>query len=465
MKINSHYKKIINLSKQKFLNISDDELLNLYQFDKDCDKLLKKFEIVIGEELYQGILTGIFRTSEHCYYRLECEDQDVLVLSDDLSRGGIILSYNDLINELKREARILRFKRRKEKLGLYTFVSFMLVISLLIVLMPKRPEPLLIEYSSTQTHDYTNIADLYEDHSAGIVTIYTYSPSEEGQSVSTGMVITPDGYLISCTHIYNDIPNAKFNIVLSDGSMHSAVFVTGDVESDVSLLKIVKPDRKYQTVKFGDSTKTRPGEKCVIMGFPGGASVNPIITSGIVSSTDVRRSNLIGYSNSYIQTDAPANPGNSGGGLFNMKGQVIGMITSKYTQYNYEDTIYSISSATIKKVVNDLFYTGYVSRPTLGITFTTTTNIELDAGIPYGSKVVEVKESSNAFGLLNSGDVIVEVNGKTISPAYELYDVLQDLPIENPELTCKVYVPDTKETKTITFSATIRYSNTGYQTE
>ena len=72
MKINSHYKKIINLSKQKFLNISDDELLQLYQFDKDCEKLLEEFEIVIVEELYQGILTGIFRTSQHCYYRLEC---------------------------------------------------------------------------------------------------------------------------------------------------------------------------------------------------------------------------------------------------------------------------------------------------------------------------------------------------------------------------------------------------------
>ena len=180
---------------------------------------------------------------------------------------------------------------------------------------------------------------------------------------------------------------------------------------------------------------------------------------------DVRHSNLTGYLNSYIQTDATANPGNSGGGLFNMKGQVIGIVTSKYTQSNYEGTIYSISSKTIKQVINDLFYTGYVSRPTLGITFTTTTNLELDQGIPYGSKVAEVKDTSKAFGLLNSGDIILEVNGKAISPAYELYDVLLDLPTDNPELTCKVYNPETKETKIVTFSATMRYSSTGYKQE
>jgi serine protease Do len=331
--------------------------------------------------------------------------------------------------------------------------------------MPKQPEPLLVEFSSTQTHDYSNMAELYEDHHAGIVTVYTYSAAEEKQSVATGMLITKDGYLISCTHIYDDIPNAKFSIVLSDGSMHPAVFVTGDVESDICLLKIVSPDRNYPIVQFGDSDETRPGDKCVIMGFPGGASVEPIITSGIISSMDVRHSNLTGYLNSYIQTDAIANPGNSGGGLFNMKGQVIGIITSKYTQSNYEGTIYSISSKTIKQVINDLFYTGYVSRPTLGITFTTTTNLELDQGLPYGSKVVEVKDTSKAFGLLNSGDIILEVNGKAISPAYELYDVLLALPTDNPELTCKVYNPETKETKTVTFSATMRYSSTGYKQE
>lgn len=465
MKINSHYKKIINLSKQKFLNISDDELLQLYQFDKDCEKLLEEFEVVIGEELYQGILTGIFRTSQHCYYRLECNEEDVFFISDDLNHGGIMLSKEDVIHDLKKESRILRFKRKREKVGIYTFVSIMLVISLLAILIPKQPEPLLIEFSSTQTYDYSNIAELYEDHHAGIVTVYTYSAAEEKQSVATGMLITKDGYLISCTHIYDDIPNAKFSIVLSDGSMHHAVFVTGDVESDICLLKIVNPDRDYPIIRFGDSDEVRPGDKCVIMGFPGGASIEPIITSGIISSMDVRHSNLTGYLNSYIQTDATANPGNSGGGLFNMKGQVIGIVTSKYTQSNYEGTIYSISSKTIKQVINDLFYTGYVSRPTLGITFTTTTNLELDQGVPYGSKVVEVKDTSKAFGLLNSGDIILEVNGKTISPAYELYDVIFDLPTDNPELTCKVYNPETKETRIVTFSATMRYSSTGYKQE
>ena len=461
-KLDSHYKKIVNLSKTKYKCLNDDELIALYQFEKDFDALLNEFEIVIAEDLYIGYLTGIFRTSTHVYFRMDCDGQELFIIADDNESGGLIVSFDEFILDFRKEVSKMRWKRIKEKNCVYTFTFITLLIAFIILVAPKQSEKLLIEFTNTQTHNYATITELYENHNAGIVTIHTYSSETTGPSVATGMMITKDGYLISCTHIYDDIPNAKFNVILNDGSMHRAIFVSGDVESDICLLKIIEPDRNYEIVHFGDSDDVKPGDQAVIMGFPGGASIEPIVTAGIISSTDVRHSNLTGYLNSYIQTDATANPGNSGGGLFNMKGQVIGIVTSKYTQLNYEGTIYSIPSTTIKKVINDLFYKGYVSRPTLGITFTEVSAQEIDTGLPYGNKVVEVKESSKAFGLLKTDDIITKVNGKVLTPAFELYDALLELNENNLKFECEVYDQETKSYRTVIFEATLRYSSTGY---
>ena len=148
-----------------------------------------------------------------------------------------------------------------------------------------------------------------------------------------------------------------------------------------------------------------------------------------------------------------------------MKGQVIGIVTSKYTQTNYEGTIYSVSSKTIKQVINDLFYKGYVARPTLGITFTTVTNADRDSGLPYGSQVVEVKDTSNALGLLKTGDIIVAVNGKNLTPAYELYDALLTVTEDKPTVTFEIFDQETKAYRTVSFDAKMRYSSSGYTQE
>lgn len=465
-KIKQHYQKIIQLSKQKFLQTPDDELLSLYQFNKDVDNLLKEYEIVINEELYVGYLTGIYHINNMCYLRMECDSQEIYVACNTDLFGGIIVSKTEFMNEFRKQCRTFRYERKREKNTFYFFTIAALCVILVIYLAPKH-EDLLIDYSNNKTHNYSSIAELYEHKSSGIVLIETYNTDVEEPSGSTasGMMITEDGYLISCAHIYTDTPNAKFNVILEDGTIHKAIFVAGDVESDISLLKIVNPDRKYDIVTFADSDKVNNGDQCVILGFPGGVSITPVVTSGIISHTDVRHSSLTGHLNSYIQTDATANPGNSGGGLFNMKGQVIGIVTSKYSQTNYEGTIYSVSSKTIKQVVNDLFYKGYVARPTLGITFTTVSNADRDAGLPYGSQVVEVKDTSNAIELLKSGDIIVSVNGVALSPAYELYDALLSVTEDNPTVTFEVLDKETNTYKTVSFDAQMRYSSSGYTQE
>ena len=465
-KIKSHYNKIVQMPKKKFLQLSDDELLSLYQFNKDVDNLLKEYEVVINEDLYVGYLTGIYYTNNNCYFRMECDSKEIYFICNNDVHGGTLISKEKFLQDFRKQCRDLRFDRKREQSTFYIFTVIALCAILLIYFVPKH-EDLLIDYSNDKTHNYSSIAELYESRSSGVVLIETYNTGVEEPSGSTasGMMITKDGYLISCAHIYTDTPNAKFNIILADGSIHKAIFVAGDVESDISLLKIVNPDREYDTVTFADSDKVNIGDQCVILGFPGGVSITPVITSGIISHTDVRHSSLTGYLNSYIQTDATANPGNSGGGLFNMKGQVIGIVTSKYTQTNYEGTIYSVSSKTIKQVINDLFYKGYVARPTLGITFTTVTNADRDSGLPYGSQVVEVKDTSNALGLLKTGDIIVAVNGKNLTPAYELYDALLTVTEDKPTVTFEIFDQETKTYRTVSFDAKMRYSSSGYTQE
>jgi S1-C subfamily serine protease len=454
-----HYKEL--LKRNDLIDTPPEEVLNLYDFKDDCFNLGEQISIEVGETVFEGLVIGYYRFSDAIGYALQHENNETIYLLYK-NNEYTLSSINDFVENIIKTCRYFQFKSKtSQKICLFILVIALIVIIPISFKNNGYVEP-LIEFENSLIGGSYEPNEIYKRNKDSIILIQTYSPDGELLSASSGIIISKDGMIISCAHIYDDIYNAKFKIILNNGKSYQAIFISGDVESDSCLLKIIGTTDKFNPVTFADSSKIEHGDIAYIMGFPGGVSIDPIISSGLISAPEVRHSNASGYQNSYIQTDAAANPGSSGGALLDAKGRVIGMITSKLTINNYESTIYSVPSTQLKDVINKLYFTGVITRPTLGITFTETTPFDLDNGLPFGEKVVSVKETSGAYGLLFENEIICAVNEKTLSYTYELFDALQKITEDNPAILLKVYNPDTKEYRDITFNVYFRTSNDGY---
>lgn len=381
------------------------------------------------------------------------------------------------IPKLAEMLRVHASKVRKRKI--IEWISALSIVALLvfaILLVPKSTKsdlgenenafaPFRVKIQAEREEEFNDIKSLYGAVSESVVLVEIYSDGAVGHGTATGMIISEDGYFISCDHIYEDWINPKFKVVLGDGTAYQAIFVAADKESDISVFKIIEAPITFKPIVFGNSDDLVPGESCVIMGYPGGATVTPVVTSGLISAPKIQINGNTGYMNEYVQTDATANPGNSGGGLFNMSGQVVGIVTSKYTATNYENTTYSIGSKQIENVVNQLLEDGSVTRISLGITFQETTNNDVDNGLPYGCKLVAINEGSALSSFAKVGQIIVECNGVKLTRATSMYDILFGDNLNGTHLTAKIYDPETQSYYFVEFDAKTRESVDSYVTQ
>ena len=209
---------------------------------------------------------------------------------------------------------------------------------------------------------------LYASSVSSVVSIVVYN-SKTGASVNaSGVVFSDNGYIITNDHIYADIANPALVVIMSDGTEYKASYVAGDSRTDISVIKI---DAENLTpAVFGDSTQISVGEKVAAIGYSAGPNEKAVFTSGYISSTGTRTTNSSTYSIKMIQTDTVINPGSSGGALYNMYGQVIGITSSKLTGSGYEGINYAVPTNTAVSVANSLIENGYVAgRGRLGITY------------------------------------------------------------------------------------------------
>lgn len=387
--------------------------------------------------------------------------------------------YIEIVDDSKLANMLRKHTEKVKKRKMVEWISFLAAVSLLafaILFVPNLIEesnevdndvfaPFRVEIQHERGAEHEDVKSLYSAVSESVVLIEIYADKVIGHGTATGMIISEDGYLISCDHIYEGWVDPKFKVVLGDGTAYQAMFVAADKESDISIFKIVEAPIKFKPVIFGDSDDLVAGEECVIMGYPGGVTVTPVVTSGLISAPKMQINGSTGYVNEYVQTDATANPGNSGGGLFNMSGQVIGIVTSKYTATNYENTTYSIGSKQIKDVVNQLLEDGSVTRISLGISFQEVTNNEIDNGLPYGCKLVAINEDSAMNGFAKVGQIIVECNGIKLSRAVTLYSILFGESTNNTHLTVRIYDPENKSYHLVEFDAKTRESINSYVTQ
>ena len=254
-----------------------------------------------------------------------------------------------------------------------------------------------------------------------------YGQSQVESGAGSGVVISSDGYILTCAHVVSGASNITVTIGDTD---YPATVVGEDDTSDVAVLKIDATDLTPATV--GNSDSLAVGESVLAVGNPLG-ELGGTVTSGIISALN-RSVTIQGTSStntmSLIQMDASVSPGNSGGGLFNRNGELIGLVNAKSSSSDAEGLGFAIPINDAISVAQDLLENGYVSgRPYMGITYLAVTDAQTAAQLnvnAYGVYVVDVVQGGPADKAgLQAGDRIVSIDGTEIAQKDDLGTLIQ----------------------------------------
>jgi len=229
------------------------------------------------------------------------------------------------------------------------------------------------------------------------------------KGLGSGFIVSKNGFIVTNNHVISRAEDIQ--VVLYDGSRYTAEIVGQDIKTDLAVLKI-KPEKKLKPVVFGDSGKLRIGDWVMAIGNPFGLGYT--VTIGIVSAKG--RSLGLGAYDDFIQTDASLNPGNSGGPLFNLGGEVVGVNTAIAARG--QGIGFSIPANMAKGVISQLMEKGKVVRGWLGVIIQPITQ-EIAESMGHestdGALISDISPGSPAEKAgLKRGDVVVEFDGKSI---------------------------------------------------
>lgn len=245
----------------------------------------------------------------------------------------------------------------------------------------------------------------------------------EQQGSGSGVIIRQDGYIVTNNHVVQGA--TKIEVTLNNNKIYPATVIGTDPATDVALIKIDADG--LPIVPFGDSDNLRLGEWVLAIGSPLGEQLKGTITAGIVSAKGRSMPNYSGEFKieSFIQTDAAVNPGNSGGALVNKKGELVGINTAIVSQTGaYSGYSFAVPSNMVKKVVADLIDFGSVKRAMLGISGNTVTDEIANKNklsSPEGVYVAEVVKGGAADKAgIKAEDIITEIGGTHISTMPQL---------------------------------------------
>ncbi len=241
----------------------------------------------------------------------------------------------------------------------------------------------------------------------------------------SGVIMSEDGYVITNNHV---VEHAKdIQIILNDNRKYTAKLIGRDPATDIALLKI--DEKNLPTIPYGNSDNLKIGEWVLAVGNP--FNLTSTVTAGIVSAK-ARNINLLRQKQdfaieSFIQTDAAVNPGNSGGALVNTNGELVGINTAIASQTgSYSGYSFAVPVSIVKKVVSDLKEYGTVQRALLGINIKDVDAKlaeELDLDKPEGIYVVNVNESSAAEEAgIKEKDVIIKINNTPVETVSKLQE-------------------------------------------
>ena len=249
------------------------------------------------------------------------------------------------------------------------------------------------------------------------------SQQPSAMASGSGVILSNDGYIVTNNHVIEDAN--EIEVVLNDKRTFAAQLIGTDPNTDLALLKIEATN--LPTIEIGNSDDLRVGEWVLAVGNP--FNLTSTVTAGIVSAK-ARSINILNSDmkiESFIQTDAAVNPGNSGGALVNTRGQLVGINTAIASQTgSYAGYAFAIPTAIMQKVVADLRQYGTVQRALLGIRMLDITqqvkdqlSLESMEGV-YVGEVISGSAADKAG--MKAGDVIVQVDGRPINASSQLQE-------------------------------------------
>jgi Do/DeqQ family serine protease len=268
-------------------------------------------------------------------------------------------------------------------------------------------------------------SNTYEDFFGALLgQIYGYPGQSRNNTMvayGSGVVLTPDGYIVTNNHVVEGADEVE--VTFNNKVKKTATIIGTDPTTDLALIKVDASDLEYLT--FGDSDNVRIGEWVLAVGNP--FNLTSTVTAGIVSAK-ARNLSILGEGTSvesFIQTDAAVNPGNSGGALVNTKGELVGINAAIASHTgSYEGYSFAIPSNIVRKVVDDLLLYGTAQRGYLGVQIAELTQELADKeGLENieGVYVAEVTDGGAAkLAGMKSGDVITAINGKKVNSTTQL---------------------------------------------
>lgn len=329
-------------------------------------------------------------------------------------------------------------KREKRLAGLALFLALVAVFSLgglaLAVtyggtnIVPTGRETR--SFAATQTNivwspweaiDPTEIYDLASEQTV-IVEAPVPDMDNTVHAYGAGFLISYDGYIMTNCHVVSEPMENGVDVQIRTfaGKVYPAEIVGADQDSDIALLKV---DERMTPAVLGDSSKLKPCQSVYIMGHPAD-ELSFTMTSGIISALGRTISFSDGTTLSMFQLDAAVNFGNSGGPVYNDRGEVIGITTAKYTGLSSEGLGFAIPINDAVRIAEDLRTHGFVrGRPLMGLTVRAILEDDREGGNPAGVEIYSVEPGlcGERAGLL-AGDIILSLNGVRVTSNSELMD-------------------------------------------
>ena len=294
---------------------------------------------------------------------------------------------------------------------------------------------------SNEMQVFASIPDVVEAASGSVVGIIHYQPNLrtgklEEYASGSGFIVSENGYVLTNAHVVSGA--AAVDVLFSDGEKKPALVVGADVTTDIAVLKVEGED--YPALPIGDSGALRVGEYVIAIGNPLSAyELYGTVTFGIISAT-AREINIDGFVNTYLQTDAAINFGNSGGPLINMAGQVIGMNSAKSVTAGYDSQGNAISAEGIGfalpiqnviEIANVILQEGGMVRPGIGVQIRTVDEETAAAnGVPAGCRIEELTKGAPADQAgLKVGDIITKADDVTVAANDDVVDYIRSLKV------------------------------------